>query len=293
MVELRYRENHYVSRWYQERFLPDAGEMKFCHLDLNPDKFTDSLGNIRTKKSLHRWGTDSCLKQTDLYTTQYGRFESTDIERFFFGKIDNSGKAAIEAFAKFSHPNADNSRPNLPTEHFDDLLVFMSTQKLRTPKGLRYLSSITKSSDKNSNLMNLQKLQQLHCAIWTEAVWVIAEVPDPSTGFIMSDHPVTVFNEDIYPGSLSCKEYGDPDVWLMGTHTIFPLDKSKALFLTNLAWVRDPYANGKKFRPNPDPFRQAIFNFEEIQTGRKLSSLEVHKINYTPLTPESENPWAR
>jgi hypothetical protein len=43
-----YKENHYVPRWYQERFLPLAGERKFCYLDLMPEQFRDPNGIIRS-----------------------------------------------------------------------------------------------------------------------------------------------------------------------------------------------------------------------------------------------------
>ena len=52
------------------------------------------------------------------------------------------------------------------------------------------------------------------------------------------------------------------------------------LILTNQSWVRNPYGDPMKPRPNPKPFRDAVFDFTEIQTGRMLSEIEVTKINY-------------
>jgi hypothetical protein len=102
-----YRENHYVPQWYQRRFLPDQGEQKFRYLDLKPEVFSDANGVKRTRKPLHRWGTNSCFKETDLYTTRFGNFQSTDIEQFFFGRVDRQGKNAVEYFSTFQHPSAD------------------------------------------------------------------------------------------------------------------------------------------------------------------------------------------
>ena len=72
----------------------------------------------------------------------------------------------------------------------------------------------------------------------------------------------------------------DPDITLSGTHTLFPLSEDRILILTNLSWARNPYGNPLKQRPNPDLFRHAMFNFQDIQTGKNLSRDEVLRINY-------------
>jgi hypothetical protein len=129
------------SAWYQRRFLPSDGEQKFRYLDLHPETFIDPSGVKRQKKNLFRWGTDRCFKQTDLYTTRFGAFESTEIEQFFFGRVDREGRKAVDYFTDFKHPSADGGA-------FQALLTYMSVQKLRTPKGLAHLASMTKLQDK-------------------------------------------------------------------------------------------------------------------------------------------------
>jgi hypothetical protein len=62
---------------------------------------------MRQKKALNRWGTDRCFKQTDLSTTRFGAWESTEIEQFFFGRVDAEGRDAIEYFATFARPDAN------------------------------------------------------------------------------------------------------------------------------------------------------------------------------------------
>jgi Protein of unknown function (DUF4238) len=268
-----YKENHYVPQWYQRRFLPLIGEQKFRYLDLRPETFIDAKGVKRQKKSLQRWGTNNCFKQTDLYTTRFGAWESTEIEQFFFGRVDREGRKAVEYFANFSHPSADS-------DAFHALLNYMSVQKLRTPKGLSYLANLTKLRSKNVVLLAVQRFQNLHCAIWTESIWAIADAADTATKFILSDHPVTVYNQDCFPGSDWCRDFRDPEISQNGTHTIFPLSPSKVLILTNLSWVRNPYGSGKRLRPNPVPLRTAMFDFTHIQTGRKLIDVEVNQINF-------------
>jgi hypothetical protein len=117
-----YKENHYVAQWYQRRFLPSDGEQKFRYLDLHPETFIDPSGVKRQKKNLFRWGTDRCFKQTDLYTTRFGAFESTEIEQFFFGRVDREGRKAVDYFTDFKHPSADGGA-------FQALLTYMSVNK--------------------------------------------------------------------------------------------------------------------------------------------------------------------
>ena len=274
MSKANYRHNHYVPQWYQHRFFPSAScERKFSYLDLTPDSFVDVTGTTRTKTALRRWGPPSCFAEDDLYTTRFGSWQSTEIEEQFFGRIDTEGRKAVDYFANFEHPSAD-------TQAFHAMITYMSTQKLRTPKGLAYLSLLTDTADHNAVLFAMQELQNLHGAMWTEAVWSIADASLSRTKFIISDHPVTVYNSDCFPLSAWCRDGRDPDVWLEGTHTLFPLCYDKILILTNLSWVRNPYGKATRPRPNPNPMRPAMFYFNAIQTGRRLTEVEVNEINF-------------
>lgn len=269
-----YRRHHYVPRWYQYRFLEDnQNESKFYYLDLRPETIKLPSGKRYTRKGLLRWGPPSCFFEDDLYTTKFRDWESTEIEPKFFGEIDNDGRKAVEYFAKFEHPSANG-------EAFNALLPYMSVQKFRTPKGIAYLASITNLADKNLILFKMQEIHRMHCAIWTECVWSIADASQSDTKFICSDHPVTVYNQGCFPASKWCREANEPSIWLDGTHTIFPLEIDKALILTNLSWVRNPYGNPLKERPHAQLFRPAMFNFTDIQTGRILAEEEVIAINY-------------
>lgn len=274
MPDNAYATNHYVPQWYQKRFLPLTGEAKFYYLDLCPDTFRDAKGVLRHRTALLRWGTPSCFQETDLYTTEFGSWKSTDIEKFFFGRVDTDGAAAINWFADFKHLSIDS-------DAFHALLNFMSVQKLRTPKGLAYVATLARTADKNRALIAMQKFQNLHCSIWSEAVWALLDATATRTKFLISDHPVTVYNRDCFPGSKWCRYPRDPEVWLIGTHTLFPLSLRRMLVLTNLAWVRNPYHKANRERPNPNPIRPARpFDFREIQTGRDLTEIEVNQINF-------------
>lgn len=268
----QFTRNHYIPQWFQYRFLPsDRSESKFYYLDLHPE-VRISKGHRYTRNTILRWGPPRCFCLDDLYTTAFGDWKSTEIEEKFFGPIDSKGKSAVEYFSSFEHPSADG-------DQFRAMLPYMSIQKIRTPKGLANLAAITGSNHQNEVLFEMQRLQQMFCAIWTECVWSIADASISPTKFILSDHPVTVYNGACFPASKYCRSHHDPEIWLTGTHTIFPISLDKVLILTNLSWVRDPYGNPLKERPNPNLFRTAMFNFTDIQTGRMLSDEEVNEIN--------------
>ena len=115
----------------------------------------------------------------------------------------------------------------------------------------------------------------MFCATWTECVWQIADASDSDTKFIISDHPVTVYNRACPHLSRYCEGSHDPDIRLHATHTYFPLSLDQILILTNLSWVRNPYQDELRPRPNPRLFGETIFKFLSIQVGRKLSEDEV------------------
>jgi hypothetical protein len=268
-----FRHNHYVPEWYQKRFLPPSGsEQKLAYLDLKPEKRI-SNGHVYTPAALRRRGTPSCFAEKDLYTTRVGSLTSTDIERFFFGKIDREGQAGIEYFGDFAHPSVDH-------DAVMRALVYLSVQKLRTPKGLLVLSEMIKAQGRNNSLLEMQRLRNMFCAVWTEAAWAIVGADRSKVKFLLSDHPVTVYNHACPPGSIQCRGARDPDVRMTGTHTLFPLSADRLLILTNVSWLRNPYTNPTLLRPNPSLFRQTFFNFLQIQTGRYLSEVEVCEINY-------------
>ena len=273
-MSTEYRNNHYVPVWYQKRFiLPGQRDKELYYLNLTPATVRDSKGHTHTMNAVRRLGFGHCFVEKDLYTTQFGSEESTQIEQIFFGSIDSKGRDAVEYFTNFTHPSVD-------TQAFNNMMLYLSTQKLRTPKGLDWLSSQVGATVRNKALGYMLELQQLHGAIWTESVWLIADASHSETKFIISDHPVTVYNRRCGPRSIWCRDNNDPDIALQGTHTIFPLSLEKILILTNLSWVRNPYQSEVRLRPNPNPWRTTIFSFLDIQTLRHLQEQEVREINF-------------
>lgn len=273
-MSTEYRNNHYVPEWYQKRFIdPGQKDRVLYYLDLDPDTLEDSRGISHTARALLRTGPKQCFTEADLYTTRFGELESTKIEQLFFGQIDSNGRKAVEYFETFKHPSINEKA-------FNDLLLYMSTQKLRTPKGLRWLSDQINLNDQNKVLGFMLNLRQVYCAIWTECIWQIADATQSETKFIISDHPVTVYNRRCGPRSMWCRGANDPDIRYHATHTIFPLSLEKILIFTNLSWVRNPYQKEIDLRPNPNFFRGAIFKVTDIQVLRHLSEQEIREINF-------------
>jgi len=267
----KFTNNHYVPRWYQRRFMA-PGQGKYHYLDLNPEVVVCD-GHKYTRDALRHLGPANCFAQDDLYTVRWGDLTNVDIEKFFFGQIDRAGKAAVEYFTDYDHKSASH-------EALPGLLEYMSVQKLRTPKGLGWLSLAARMGNRNLNLIFLQRIRRIYCATWTDCVWQIADASASATKFIISDHPVTVYNRAYFPLSAYCKGVNDPDIRMVATHTYFPLSMSKVLILTNLSWARDPYQKETRVHPNPRLFRTTVFNYMAIQTGRHLTEDEVLAINY-------------
>jgi hypothetical protein len=269
-----YRNNHYVPVWYQKRFLlPNAPSNELFYLDLKPGTFTDPRGVVHDHWAMRRRGLSQCFAEDDLYVARFGKARSTALEQFFFGAVDTKGRRAVEYFTNFEHPSADG-------DAFNDMMAYMTVQKLRTPKGLGWLGQQTRTGDREDVLKLMVRLQQMYAALWTECVWLIADASTSATKFIMSDHPVTVYNRSCGPRSTWCRGYNDPDIGFHATQTVFPLSLEKVLLLTNLSWVRNPYQSERGMRPNPNPWRTAMFNFTAIQTRRHLSEQEVQQINF-------------
>jgi len=133
------RDNHYVPQWYQKGFLTNPDE-KLYYLDLTPDKiyYPDGTpvtlpgGTEKTHRDLNHWSTSKCFCQADLYTRFFGQYINDDIERFFFGKIDDEGARAVRAFIDTDMLGWH--------EYFTSFFSFIDTQKIRTPKGLDWIS---------------------------------------------------------------------------------------------------------------------------------------------------------
>jgi len=266
--------NHYVPQWYQYLFIPPGlREKKFFYLDKDPEKRPLPGGRYYFRDACRRLGPINCFMQDHLYTLIFGEQASDIVEKSFFGKIDETGAGVIEAIAEYD-PHT------IPRNGLSDFTRYLDAQKLRTPKGLDYLRRLTRSGSHQEVLYAMRQLWQVHATIWTEGVWEILQCDNTETKFIISDHPVTTYNRELFPLAIPCRYPLDAPIELLGTHTIFPLKLNRCLVITNLGYVRNPRVNPCKERENSRYFENTIKDIRKIQTGRQLSESEVCAINY-------------
>lgn len=269
-----YRRNHYVPEWYQKRFIPpEAKHREIYCLDKNAPEIELPSGQRKKVAEVRRKGPAMFFYEDDLYTHQFGGIRSTDLERFFFGEIDEKGREVVEIIESI-----DGSP--FSGESLNPLVHFMSVQRMRTPKGLAWLRQAARTTSKPELLHTMTLHQQLFCAAWIECIWQIADANASHTKFIFSDHPVTIYNRRLGPRNALCKGASDPDIWFTGSHTLFPLSANKLLILTNRSWVRNPYESATKKRPHDYPYREVLARPLEIQYGRHMTEEEVRQVNF-------------
>lgn len=262
--------HHYVPQWYQRRFL-QRGQTRFHYLDLHPE--TVVSGKVRyQRRALLRWGPARCFYKDDLYTLKLGNWTTDQIEKRFFGEIDNRGRKAVELFGDY---NGHCARAG---EAFQALTPYMDAQRFRTPKGLDWVKKRAGLSDQGRTLMLMQRVFQLHATMWTEGVWEIARARQSPTKFIVTDEPVTFFNRRIFPGeSLHPRVF---ELSQVGTRTVFPLGLDSCLIITHTQFVRNPWISPNETRVNARAYQPTMRNLLDTQFGRELEEDEVQRINF-------------
>lgn len=129
-------------------------------------------------------------------------------------------------------------------------------------------------------MVEMQGLRQMHCTMWYESVREIVSAEQSETKFIVTDHPVTVYNPTFPPTSPACRYPNDPSIELKGTQTVFALDANHCLILTNLEYAKNPTnVDLKASRTNARYYGQSIARTDAFVRSRKLNSAEVNSIN--------------
>ena len=265
------RRNHYVPIWYQKRFLP-AGVTAFYYMDLCQERRVLPDGRIIKLHDCCRWGPNQCFWEKDLYTTSFFGLKNDEIERFLFGSIDSVGSASVRAVI-------DNDMAKLH-DLFNKFFEYLDAQKIRTPKGLDWIRIKYPRLSQLQLMLEMQQLRQMHCTMWVEAVREIVSAEDSDVKFILTDHPVTVYNPDCPPDSDYCKYPEDPPIAFKGSQTIVPLDLNHCLILTNLEYARDPqHTDLLTNRTNARHFGQTILRIDTMIRSRKLKPEDVGAIN--------------
>lgn len=272
-VPMRPRQSHahhYVPQWYQRRFLP-AGRTEYYCLDLQPGSYTRGTTTLRFK-DVHKWGTKKCFYEEDLYQLKLGSWASDEVERFFFGEVDELGRDAVAIIADYD---------GTVNEEFGnaarDVITYMGAQRFRTPRGLDLLKKRA-GSGHNATIQLMMRMFQMYTTVWTECVWEIVRARQSPTKFIVTDAPVTFFNRAMFSTDWVYPE--DADYKEIATRVLFPLGPDSCFILTHLQLVRNPWSVPTEFRRNPRSFDFTMKSLLDIQFGRELEEDEVLRINY-------------
>ena len=102
---------------------------------------------------------------------------------------------------------------------------------------------------------------------------------DSETKFILSDHPVTVYNHGVDLAAPDARGSLDPSIALKGSQTIFPLSRDFCLILTNLEYAKDPDVNPVKKRTFARNYRNSMVRTDVFIRERRLSNDDVIQIN--------------
>ncbi|HEY1946742.1 MAG TPA: DUF4238 domain-containing protein, partial [Bryobacteraceae bacterium] len=267
------RDNHYVPEWYQRGFLLDEKKGQLRYLDFEPYRIPLPDGTIKEIRAPRSKFPSQCFFQTDLYTTVFGSYVNDDIERFLFGNIDTKGSRAVRAFI--------GDDPSEWHQCCEDFFSYIDAQKLRTPKGLHWIQEHYPRLDQLALMREMQAIRTMHCTLWAEGVREIVSAKNSETKFVVSDHPVTLYNPAYPPDSAICAYPNDPSIALKGTQTIFPLDKDHCLVLTNYEYAKTPNTEKPtEKRTNARNFRNSLVRTDAFIKSRELTEEEVTQINY-------------
>lgn len=264
------RDNHFVPQWHQRGFL-EPGRSVLAYLDLAPPTKVLASGCVIQVRSLFEAPTKRCFFQTDLYSTLFGTEVNDEIERKLFGDIDTRGSQAVRAFG-----GTDIAAWH---EHFGTFFEYLDIQKLRTPKGLAWLRAQYPVLCQNELMMEMQGIRMLHTTIWTECVREIVSAEDAGVKFLLTDHPVTIYNHALAPEAPQCAFPNDPGIALKASQTLFPMSRDHCLILTNLEYAEHPSVPPLEKRTFARNFRQSMVRTDQIIRTRRLADIEVSRIN--------------
>jgi hypothetical protein len=161
-----------------------------------------------------------------------------------------------------------------------DFFSYIDSQKLRTPKGLDWINDHYPNLGQVDLMMEMQAIRNLHCTIWSEGVREIVSADKSAVKFILTDHPVTIYN---YAYPLGCAQSAypnDPSIALKGTQTLFPLDMDHCLIFTNYEYAKSPdKQDPTEKRTNANFIRNSMVRTDAFIRSRFLGDEEVRIIN--------------
>jgi hypothetical protein len=266
------RRNHYVPVWYQKDFGNTDPPRIYC-LDLGPQEPAAPAGGPHGARRPDQGSPKRFFWSQDLYTTLLLGTPNDEIERFLFGTIDNDGAVAVRAVA--------SGDPRAVHDSFQNFFSYIDAQKIRTPKGLDWIRARYGKLNQHELMGEMQALRQMHCTMWLEAVREVVSAEESDVKFIVSDHPVTIYNASCPSDAAQCRYPEDPPIDLIGSQTLFALSANHCLVLTNLEYAKAPSGvDLLRPRQNPRHFGTTLARRDAWIRTRKLSRDAVIAINH-------------
>ncbi|MDR0646052.1 MAG: DUF4238 domain-containing protein [Elusimicrobiota bacterium] len=254
-----YKNQHYVPKWYQRKFIPDNKGEYWC-LDLKPTiiKHPDGKEEI---KDISRKSVKDCFSEDFFYKNVLFR-DPNFLEKAFYGNVDDKGAKDIQTLFD---PYGVGSN-----DRFLDFLDFLDTLRFRTPKGTelvkryRFPNQTGRISLNDIILDTIRRIRGMHQTMWIEGVWLYLSADKSATKFIASDHPVTLFNKKI-----DLKDESLDMFMLLGTILLFPLDLNNCLVIFH----RD-YGIDRKSNPLQRRINARIYNGNPFLVPEKLKNYD-------------------
>lgn len=266
------RNNHYVPQWYQQGFF-EPGRSSLAYVDMTPERKVLPDGRVVTQNGA--WNdtpTSKAFFHKDLYSTFFGTSVNDEIERHLFGDIDGRGSKAVRAFS-----GTDVREWH---KHFQTFFEYLDIQKIRSPKGLDWLKSQYPKLSQNELMYEMQGIRMMHRTIWVGGVREIVSAEDSDVKFILSDHPVTIYNHAVPPTHKMGAYPLDTGIALRASQTVFPLNRDLCLILSNLEYAKDPSTSPLEKRTFARNYRQSMTRVDAFIRTRKLTAEEVTQINF-------------
>ena len=161
-------------------------------------------------------------------------------------------------------------------------MAFMDAQRFRTPRGLEFFAKATKVDNRNALLLAMDAIFQQNATMWTEGIRNIVKATNSPTKFLLTDNPVTFYNEKAFPGPGSpyCTYPRDALLRWIGTRTIFPLDLEHCLIITHRAVHARPMEEpAARQDQRPGLFPQHFQRAADPDHKRALTRMQSPRIN--------------
>ncbi len=254
--------------WYQTGFQLNVRNNWLLDISaprLRPDGTPIILAPYRRPAKSSFW-------ENELYVTRFGEVINDEVETVLFQEIDNYGADAVRAFV--------NGHEQAMHYQLESLFSYLGAQKLRTPKGLAWIQARYPALSQVELLIELQHLRHMFGTLWAESVREIVSAESSEIKFLVTDHPVTMFNAALPADAPQFADPMDPPLTWNGTQTLFALDANHLLILTHVPYAQAPdRVEAAAKRINARYFGDALMRTDALIRSRRFSTDQVIAVN--------------